>query len=127
MALPALAPFLASAEPHRAERARSAFPAELEAIILKAMARNPRDRYDSAAELADDLERFAVGSGVPLARRVDRSRIRRRLARHASDFARRVLAVLDRARRSLTGHSIVPTGRSAHERSRTLQRLSVPD
>jgi serine/threonine protein kinase/TRAP-type C4-dicarboxylate transport system substrate-binding protein len=34
-------------------------PAELEAVVLKAMARRPEDRYQSANELRDDLRRWA--------------------------------------------------------------------
>jgi serine/threonine-protein kinase len=37
----------------------------LDAITLRLLAKNPEDRYASAAELADDLER--AGSGLPLA------------------------------------------------------------
>ena len=35
-----------------------AIPEELEIIVLKAMAKNPAERYDTAQELADDLRRF---------------------------------------------------------------------
>lgn len=35
-----------------------ALPRELEAVCLKAMARDPRDRYQRAGDLADDLRRF---------------------------------------------------------------------
>lgn len=38
-----------------------AFPAELEAILLRAMARDPRDRYPTAAALASDLARHLEG------------------------------------------------------------------
>jgi len=54
-----LAPYLARAEPRRPCRIDPGFPGELEAIIMKAMARDPRHRHDSARVLADDLERFA--------------------------------------------------------------------
>lgn len=33
-------------------------PAELETIIAKSIAKNPQERYETAAEFADDLERF---------------------------------------------------------------------
>lgn len=37
---------------------------ELEAICLKAMARDPQDRYDSALALADDIERWMAGCEI---------------------------------------------------------------
>jgi len=58
--LAGVAPFLASAEPRRPCEVDPGFPEELEAIIMKAMARDPRHRYDSARELAEDLERFVA-------------------------------------------------------------------
>ena len=36
-------------------------PRDLEAIILKAMAHSPEERYGAAADLAEDLRRFAAG------------------------------------------------------------------
>jgi eukaryotic-like serine/threonine-protein kinase len=39
-------------------------PAELETVLLKAMAKNPEERYASAQELADDLERFRNGEPI---------------------------------------------------------------
>ena len=42
----------------RPRKARRDVPRSLEAICLKAMARLPQDRYASARELADDMERF---------------------------------------------------------------------
>lgn len=41
-------------------------PAPLEAICLRAMAHAPRDRYESAAALARDLERFAAGRALAI-------------------------------------------------------------
>jgi serine/threonine-protein kinase len=39
-------------------------PAEYEAIVMAAMAKDPEDRYQSAAELRDDLARFHHGQPV---------------------------------------------------------------
>ena len=39
-------------------------PPDLEAVVLKAMAKNPANRYASAAEMREDLERFLTGRPV---------------------------------------------------------------
>jgi eukaryotic-like serine/threonine-protein kinase len=104
LALPALAPFLASAEPIPPSVLDPQFPADLEATIMKAMARDPRDRHDSAALLAGDLERFASDWSMRCSRRA-KKRQRMSAARHAYNLRGRVMAVLERARRSLTGNS----------------------
>jgi serine/threonine-protein kinase len=39
-------------------------PRDLDAIVLKAMAKNPDNRYQSSAELAGDLDRFLAGQTV---------------------------------------------------------------
>lgn len=41
---------------------RAELPAELEAVVAKMLARNPDDRYQTPAELADDLRKFAASS-----------------------------------------------------------------
>jgi serine/threonine-protein kinase len=57
-------------------------PAALEAICLKAMAREPRDRYASPRALADDLEHWLADEPVSAWREPWSVRARRRLARH---------------------------------------------
>lgn len=49
-------------------RLRPDLPSDLETIVLKAMEKEPADRYATAEELAQDLRRFADGHR-PLARR----------------------------------------------------------
>ena len=39
-------------------------PPALDAIVMKAMAKNPDNRYGSAAEMAEDLDRFRAGQKV---------------------------------------------------------------
>jgi serine/threonine-protein kinase len=55
-----LAAYLARAEPRTPREINPNLPTDLEAIILKAMSRNPRDRHGSALELAGELDRFLV-------------------------------------------------------------------
>ena len=50
--------------PARPSRMVQGLPPALEAIILKAMAKNPDDRYQSAQEMRDDLIRFTDGQPV---------------------------------------------------------------
>ncbi len=60
---------------------------ELDAICRKALAKEPDDRYPSAAALASDLERFVRGDPVVVLRPTRRRRLRRWLARRAKRIA----------------------------------------
>jgi serine/threonine protein kinase/Flp pilus assembly protein TadD len=55
-------------EPRPLRQVARAVPADLETIVLKAMAKDPAERYATAQELADDLKRFLKDEPV-LARR----------------------------------------------------------
>jgi tetratricopeptide (TPR) repeat protein len=55
---------IAFEEPVRPRRLNKAIPAELETIVLKAMEKNPADRYATAQELADDLRRFLADEPI---------------------------------------------------------------
>jgi WD40 repeat protein len=59
---------IAFEEPRPLRRFNKAIPAELEAIVLKAMEKNPADRYATAQALAEDLRRFLEEKPI-LARR----------------------------------------------------------
>ena len=48
-----------------ADKARAkALKGDLDAIVLTALKRQPTERYESAAALADDLERYLAGEPV---------------------------------------------------------------
>jgi WD40 repeat protein/serine/threonine protein kinase len=70
-----------SEEPRPPRRLNKAIPAELETIVLKAMAKEPARRFATAQELADDLKRFLEDRPI-------RAR-RPTLAQHLKKWARR--------------------------------------
>jgi serine/threonine protein kinase/tetratricopeptide (TPR) repeat protein len=55
---------IAFEDPERPRRINKAVPAELETIVLKALEKNPADRYATAQELADDLRRFLADEPI---------------------------------------------------------------
>jgi serine/threonine protein kinase len=73
-------------EPRPPRQIDRAIPVELETIVLKAVAKEPADRYASAADLADDLRRFL--EDVPIRAR------RPSLAEKATKWARRHRSVV---------------------------------
>ncbi|HUB24350.1 MAG TPA: serine/threonine-protein kinase, partial [Tepidisphaeraceae bacterium] len=72
---------------------------DLEAVILKATAKNPRLRYSSAAALADDIDRYLAGSPLTARRPTVGYFLQKRAARHrwsigmVSSFAAVLMAV----------------------------------
>jgi hypothetical protein len=60
---------IASEEPRPLRRLNKRIPAELEVIVLKAMEKDPADRYATAQALADDLQRWLKNEPIR-ARRV---------------------------------------------------------
>src|SRR5262249_51631766 len=73
---------IAFEEPTPPRRLNKAIPAELETIVLKAMEKNPTDRYDSARGLADDLERFLKDEPIRAKRPTLMQRARKWARRH---------------------------------------------
>jgi tetratricopeptide (TPR) repeat protein len=55
---------IAFEEPTAPRRLNKAVPAELETVVLKALEKNPADRYATAQELADDLGRFLADEPI---------------------------------------------------------------
>lgn len=65
----------------RSARARG-IPADIDAIVLKALRRRPEQRYASVRELADDLERFLHARPVVARRGRWTYRVQRHIVRH---------------------------------------------
>ncbi|HEX5057977.1 MAG TPA: protein kinase, partial [Kofleriaceae bacterium] len=69
-------------------------PPDLVAIVAKAMARNPDDRYITASELAQDLKRFETGQLVGAHRYTTGELMRRWLRRHRVAVAISAVALI---------------------------------
>jgi tetratricopeptide (TPR) repeat protein len=69
-------------EPRPPRRLNRAIPRELETIVLKAMEKNPANRYGTAQELADDLERWLKDEPIRARRPTLVQRARKWCRRH---------------------------------------------
>ena len=75
---------IASEEPRPPRRLNSAVPLELETIVLKAMAKQPSNRYATAQALADDLRRYLLDQPILARRPTSLERLRKWSRRHKS-------------------------------------------
>ncbi len=73
---------IAFEEPKAPRRLNRAIPAELETIVLKALEKNPAERYATAQELADDLRRFQEDRPIRARRASVVQRLRKLARRH---------------------------------------------
>ena len=90
-------------------------PVELETIVLKALRKEPADRYAAAQEMADDLQRFVDGRPI-LARRPTLSeRLRTWSRRHPAIVASGMAALI-----LLSAASLVSTVIVRREQAKTL-------
>ena len=62
--LPALLQDVIEREPESPRKLNAKIPIDLERVCLKCLAKQPKDRYPSAADLVADLNRFLVGDAV---------------------------------------------------------------
>jgi serine/threonine protein kinase len=74
-------------EPRPPRAIDPAIPVDLETVVLKALRKEPAERYATAQELADDLRRFLDGQPVQARRPTRRERVRRWVRRHAVGLA----------------------------------------
>jgi serine/threonine protein kinase len=102
-------------EPRPPRASDRAIPAELETIVLKAVSKNPADRYASAREFAADLRRY-VGNLPILARRPTLSqRVRKWGRRHPAVLVAGVVFLVLVAVGSLVSAALIG---GAYERER---------
>jgi tetratricopeptide (TPR) repeat protein len=73
---------IAFEEPRGPRRLNKAIPAELETIVLKALEKNPAERFATAQELADDLERWSRDEPIRARRPTLVQRVRKWCRRH---------------------------------------------
>ncbi len=83
---------IAFEEPRPPRRLNKAIPAELETIVLKAMAKEPAERYATAQELADDLRRFLEDRPIRARRPTWTQRMRKWERRHRAAVATGVIS-----------------------------------
>jgi WD40 repeat protein/serine/threonine protein kinase len=85
---------IAFEEPRPPRRIHRAIPAELETIVLKAMAKSPAERYATAQEMADDLQRFLDDKPIRARRATLIQKIRKWTRRHPGVVATATAALI---------------------------------
>jgi eukaryotic-like serine/threonine-protein kinase len=105
---------IAEEEPRSPRSCEPAIPPELETIVLKAIGKEPVDRYDTAQELAEDLQRFLEDRPIVARRPAAVERLRKWARRHPSAVVSVVVVLL----LSSVG-SLVSTGLIRREQQRT--------
>ncbi len=110
---------IAYEEPRRPRAVNKGVPIELETIILKALGKNPEDRYATAQEMADDLQRFLQDKPV-LARRPSLAERTRKWARRHRPIVYSAAALLVMAVVGLSAGMVI----ICREHSKTVAALA---
>jgi serine/threonine protein kinase len=85
---------IAFEEPRPLRKVNKPIPAELETVVLKALEKNPNDRYGTAQELADDLRRFLEDRPIRARRPSLAQRLRKWSWRHRAVVTSAVVSLL---------------------------------
>jgi WD40 repeat protein/serine/threonine protein kinase len=110
-------------EPARPGKIDSAVPRDLETIVLKAIARDPAHRYQTAAQLADDLRRFVEDRPIRARRVSARERLWRWCRRNPA-----VASLTAAVASLLIGATVVSLWAAAHfERTAGMERAARED
>ena len=117
---------IAEEEPTPPRRLNKSIPAVLETIVLKAIAKEPADRYATAQELAADLERFVANQPIAAKRPTLVKRTGRWARRHKSMLASVALVAI-LAVSGLVVSSILILRESKETERRARQALQAVD
>jgi serine/threonine protein kinase len=111
---------IAFEEPVPPRRLDRAVPAELETVVLKALEKNPADRYATAQELADDLRRFLLHEPIRAKKPHWVQRASKWSRRHPAVVRSAVILLV-----LLTAGSLLSTWLIWQEKARTAQALAA--
>src|SRR5262249_6133056 len=75
---------IAFEEPRLPRKINKAIPVELQTIVLKALAKNPAERYNTAKEMGEDLQRFLNDEPIRAQPPTLRQKVRKWARRHQS-------------------------------------------
>lgn len=115
--------FIVQEEPKPPRRWNPAMPEELEIILLKALAKNPAERYTTAAELADDLKRFLADQPIHARRPTVMQQARRWARRHRTTVMAGIMVAIAGALISVAALSISMVRIRAAYQEEVTQRL----
>jgi serine/threonine protein kinase len=105
---------IADEEPRPPRSLESAVPRELETVVLKALCKEPSERYVTARELADDLQRFLDNRPILARRPTIMERLWKSARRHPTLVCAGLLVLV-----LLLGASLVSTVLIRNEQART--------
>ncbi len=106
---------IADDDPASPRSLEPSIPAELETIVLKALRKEPADRYATALEMADDLERFLDGRPIRARRPTSWERLRGWSRRHPAAVGTGVAALI-----LVSAASLISTAVVRREQAKTL-------
>ncbi len=106
---------IAADEPASPRSLEPSIPAGLETIVLKALRKEPAERYATAQEMADDLERFLARRPIVARRPTPSERLRSWSRRHPTIVGSGMVALI-----LLSAASLVSTAIVRREQAKTL-------